>query len=333
MKINFPYTGVELTTSINLTPSLPRWLSSLGVFGISKGVSTTVVGIGISADGRVVILEKKPRGDKGQALGSKSQQKRFIEIPHYPATATITPDDLQDMLKNAESEMTSVTFEDEMMDMLADLRSSHDLTREKLRWGAVKGMLADASGDILDLYSVLGQNQTTINFALDTAGTDVKAKCAAVVEHVSKNLKGESFTGIEVPVGKTFFDKLKNHSSVKEAYGQWSHSTQLTDPVDIPFNFGGLNFRRVLEYYPNKNGEPTPVIDDNKGHPILLGTRKLYVDHNGPAHHISMVNQPGQDIVISEKILDHGEGVELKSQSNPLPVCTQPGAIPQLLEA
>jgi hypothetical protein len=49
-----------------------------------------------------------------------------------------------------------------------------------------------------------------------------------------------------------------------------------------------------------------------------------------------MVNQaPGVDdpVFISTKVLDHGEGVEMKSQSNRLAVCKQPECLVEVLSS
>jgi len=331
MKMNFPYTGAEVTAMINLLQPRLRWLSSTAIFGVTKGVSTTNVGVGINKNGIISVLEKRARGSKGQSLAKDSQSLVYIEIPHFPTESVLQPSDIQDMMRVDQSGSTPLTFDDELMKRLAKFRQAHDLTRERLRWGAIKGQLEDKNGSILDLYEALGATKKTIDFALGDAGTDVKEKCAEVADHVARELKGEVFDRIEVPVGKDFFNKLRDHDSVKEAYGQWQHSTKLTDPTTTPFPFGELDFRVVREYYPDKNGDLQPVVDPDKGHPILHGTTDLYVDHNGPADRMSMVNEPGQDIVLSVESLKHDKGVEIEGESNPLPICTQPGAIPELV--
>jgi len=45
-----------------------------------------------------------------------------------------------------------------------------------------------------------------------------------------------------------------------------------------------------------------------------------FATHFGPANRLDTVNMLGQEIDVSSRALDHGKGIELLSESNPLPI-------------
>jgi hypothetical protein len=64
--------------------------------------------------------------------------------------------------------------------------------------------------------------------------------------------------------------------------------------------------------------------------PYPVGTGSTFATYDGPVHHVGLVNQPGQEIFISPEPLKHGEGVEMKSQSNVLALCRRPELLVEL---
>ncbi|WP_417831701.1 major capsid protein [Terasakiella sp.] len=323
--LNFPFTSLEMTTAINRLPPKNKWLSNTGIYGVTKPVSTAVVLVGINEEGTVGLLTNSPRGSEGEIITKDAKHKVAISVAHFPSRDIITPGDIQGMQELAASGMVDTTFEDEFIKRLEKLRKYHDTMREYMRIAASRGVLRDKKGEMLSLFDVFGMEQTTIAFNLDNEATDVKAKCADVQDHIAEKMGDADYGKIEVPVGRTFFDKLRNHASVKEAYSLWANATGFTDPVDKPFEFGELSFRVVRG---TVGGEP--FVPATEGYPVIMGADGLYIDHNGPAHSVKAANQPGVDIYLTTKDLDHEGGVEIKAQSNPLPLCTNPAAIPKL---
>lgn len=322
---NIPFTSLEITTAVNRSKPQNKWLSATGIYGSPIPVKSTVVIVGITEDGTVGLLENTARGDEGQHVGKNFKHKVPIEIPHFPTRDVITPDDIQGMQELAASGMVDTTFEIEFAKRLAMLRKHHDTMREYLRITASRGVLKDKSGELVNLYDAFGMEQTTITMGLEDSGTDVKAKCADIADHIADKMGDVDYDRIEVPVARDFFDAFRDHGSVKESYSLWSHATGLTDPVDKSFEFGGLYFRTVRG---TVGGQP--FVPAGEGYPVIIGAEGLYIDHNGPAHSTKMANKLGVDIYITSEDLDHEAGTELKAQSNPLPLCTNPAAIPKL---
>jgi hypothetical protein len=89
------------------------------------------------------------------------------------------------------------------------------------------------------------------------------------------------------------------------------------------FDYQNIRWREYYGIAP-VNGVSTPFVAVDKGHARPVGTMDTFKTHFAPANDIRFVNTPGQEIYISPEILEHGQGVELLTQSNPLAICRRP---------
>jgi hypothetical protein len=71
----------------------------------------------------------------------------------------------------------------------------------------------------------------------------------------------------------------------------------------------------------------TPFIESGVGYAYPEGTRETFRIYDAPPYNVNMLDQLGMPLFISPKILDHGMGVELFSQSNPLAICRRPNLL------
>ncbi|MBR0871194.1 major capsid protein [Bradyrhizobium tropiciagri] len=333
--INFPYTSLQLSTAVNRIPNNYGLLNALGLFP-SEGSVSTLVEISIE-DGTIRVLAAKERGAPGTA-NDRGQRKSFwVEIPHFPMLDLITPRDLQNMVEIIGRSKGTRTLDSEVAKRLFSIRQKHSVTLEWVRMGALKGVITDGNGDtLLDLYDFFGVTKKTIDFALGTAGTDIISKCQELRQSMATNLKGETMTRPEVIVDSNFFSKFVQHAKVEKFWVNWQAASELArakyDPaggqLGRVFEFQQILFR---EYYGTAPvGKPpvsTPFVPANYGYAYPAGTQNMFETWNAPAEDVRVVNQPGQDIWISPEILKHGEGIELKSQSNCLAVCKRPEAL------
>ncbi len=230
-----------------------------------------------------------------------------------------------------------------------DIKFNHDITREWLRCQALQGNLIDGNNQtILNLYTAFNVNPTTVDFTLGTNTTDMNAKCAAIWQSVTANLKGEVMTGIEVICDPTFFERFVTHANVVQYYLNAEQAIQLAMIVrrESSGNMWGREFRfgRILfrEYYgtaPIKATASATSLTNtqfwaaNTGTAYPVGTRKMFRTYNAPAHDLRFVNTKGNEIYVSPRIKEHGEGIELKSESNPLPICRRPEALVQIFSS
>ncbi|MFL9828734.1 major capsid protein, partial [Rhodoplanes sp. SY1] len=176
----------------------------------------------------------------------------------------------------------------------------------------------------------------TVDFLLGTAGTDIIGKCQEVRQSIQTNLKGETMTRPEVIVSTSFFNKFVQHAKVEKFWLNWMNAGELARGNYVVaggqwgrvFEFQQILFREYYGVAPiGKTPVATPFVPVDYGYAYPAGTTNMFETWDAPANDVRAVNQPGQEIWISPSILEHGEGVELKSQSNPLAICKRPEAL------
>ena len=321
--INYPYTDIDLSLEIATYPTLYGRVKSMDVFP-DDGVRSEYVEIG-RQDGKLMVLPAVQRGDPPAVLTPPGRDSIILKVPHFPAKATIKPEDLQNryVFGSGRQQMDSVASATTRA--LMDLRRQHDITDEYLQMGALKGVIYDGNYTIIyNLYDVFGITKKTIDFELGNPDTNVLAKCEELLGHIEDNLKGETMGGIHCLVSSEFGNKFFAHNSVKQFYLNWQSATALRTSNRGVFDFGDIAWEIHRGRAPDATGTTRRFIDANDGHAWPTGTQETFRNYLAPPYHIDYVNTEGVDVLVTQKVLDHGAGVELRSQANSLPVCSRP---------
>ena len=332
--ITFPYTAVQLTAQVNRFPNQYGLINALNVFP-SAGSISTIIEVR-REEFTLAVLPSRERGAPASAAERKRGDALFFEVPHFPHDDSISPRDLQNMLTQVGTTLVPRTMEEEMAKRLFQIRNKHAITREWLRMSALKGQITDGYGvTVYDLFDAFGFTKSVIYFDLSNANADIIGTCAALFQQIATNLRGETMTHVRVIVAADFFNSFVEHPKVNKYWLNWQAAAQL---ANIPRAANGGQFGRsfvfqnieFMEYYglaPVKvNGALTsqPFVAAGKGHAYPVGTLSTFATYDAPPEDIRFVNEPGQEVFISPKVLDHGAGVELHTQSNPLPICKRP---------
>lgn len=336
-----PYTDVDLTEEVNRVPNTFGLLNALNV-APSEGKASKYVRIEFR-DGEIYVLAAKDRGGPADVGGEESENGIILEIPHFPHLDKISVDDVDGQLEVINGQITPASIDRELTRKLVTIRQKHSITREYVRLGMLKGLIKDGRGRTLyDLYDVFGITKKTIDFALGTAGTNIREKCEELSDYVMSNLRGETMTGVEAIVDTKFFGKLIAHEKVEKFWVQAQNAglhtrlerERLGGNWGRVFEFGEITWREYKGGLPVRNGNGEVITEknvaDNTGHAYPAGTQSMFRTFDGPFYHMNRVNQApsegdvGEPILITTKELDHGEGYEIKSQSNVLAVCKQP---------
>jgi hypothetical protein len=344
LALTFPYTATDLTDQINVIPNRYGLMQELDLFP-AEGSTSTIVEMRYE-NKTLRVLPAKERGAPSTPMLSETGKTIFIEIPHFPAEDLITPKDLQDILVVAGRTKRHITLEEEVAKRLLSLRNTHAITREWVRTSALQGIITDGNGStVYNLNTVFGIVPTVIDFVLGTPGTDVIGKCQQVWQSISSNLHGEVMRAIEAIVDPTFFGELIEHPNVAKYWLQAEQATSIANMVRVQrqgqmwgreFYFQNILFREYYGTAPIKAGNPpaitsTPFWAQATGTAYPVGTMNMFRTFDGPANDLRFVGEVGAEIYVSPKILDHGKGIELASESNPLAVCRRPEATVQIL--
>jgi len=333
MAMNNPFDApafnmTALTAAINILPNTYGRLEQLGLMP-AKPVRFRQIAIE-ERNGVLNLLPTMPVGAPG-TVGARGKRKlRSFAVPHIPHDDVVLPEEVQG-IRAFGSENETEALANVITDHLQSMRNKHSITLEHLRMGALKGVILDADGSTLyDLYAEFGITAKTVDFALGTAGTKVKAKCTDVLRHVEDNLRGEFMTRVHALVSPEFFDALTSHAKVEKAYERWMEGAALRDDMRSGFTFGGITFEEYRGQATDPDGNVRRFIAANEGHAFPLGTVETFASYFAPADFNETANTLGQPLYAKQEPRKFERGTDLHTQSNPLPMCHRPGVLVKL---
>lgn len=321
----------SLTAAINLLPNNYGRVRELNLFP-AKSVRTRTICVE-EQNGILNLLPTQLPGAPASYEDRPKRKMRSFTIPHIPHDDVILPEEIQGIRAfGSETELQAMATV--VTDHLQSMRNKHAITLEHLRMGALKGKIIDADGSALyDLYDEFEITEKSVNFALSTATTDVKKKCLDVVRHIEDNLRGEIMTGVRCLCSSDFFDALTGHSKVKEAYERWQEGAALRDDMRSGFTLGGITFEEYRGQATAPDGTVRKFIADGEAHCFPIGTANTFVTYFAPADFNETVNTLGKPLYAKQTPRKFDRGVEIHTQSNPLPLCLRPGVLVKLTAA
>ncbi|TCK43464.1 major capsid protein E [Paraburkholderia sp. BL8N3] len=314
----------SLSAAINETPYVPSRLAALGLFD-EQGITTTVVQIEKDGD-TLALVPAGRRGAPAQVVrGAKRSMLPFNTV-HLPERATIGADEVQNLRAfGSETELEAV--QTVVNRRLGKMRRQLDATHEYHRIGAIKGQILDADGQTIveDLLDRFGIERTSIDFELDQANTEIRSKCAQVLDAIEDALGNTPFTGVRVLCGRNFWNFLIVLKTVKETYLNSTLAAQLRGDTRDAFDLGGCTFER----YRGRVGG-IGYVADNEAYAVPEGVPELFITRFAPADYMEAVNTTGLPYYAKQELMDFDKGVELEAQSNPIHLCTRPKAVIKL---
>jgi len=320
---------VTLSSAINIMPNNYGRLRELNLFP-GVGVRTRSI-IVEELNGILNLLPTRPVGSPGTMAQREKRNVRSFVIPHIPHDDWIDPSEY-DGIRAFGTENQIAALAQVVNNHLQSARNKHAITLEHLRMGALKGLILDADGSTLyNLFTEFGITKKITYFALATDTTNVQSKCFEVSRHIEDNLKGEVMTGVHALVSSTFFDGLIAHPLVREVYAGHAAAIQYMggDPRK-KFVFGGITFEEYRGTATDLAGTARPFITAGKGIAFPMGTNDTFKTNFAPADFLETVNTLGLEIYAKQKPSKFDRGIDLHTQSNPLPLCLRPGVLVEL---
>lgn len=332
MPINNPFESsnafnmASLTDAINILPNNYGRIREMNLMP-TKGVRTRTIMIE-EKNGVLNLLQTQPVGSPGQQNKMGKRTVRSFVIPHIPLDDQILPEEYDGIRAfGSESQMTALV--QVMNDHLQTMKNKHAITLEHLRMGALKGIILDADGSTLyNLFTEFGISQKSISFVLGTATTNVAAKCRSVLRHIEDNLKGEVMIGVHCLCSEGFFDDLIDHAKVKEVFlNHVAAVDRLGGDPRKEFSFGGITFEEYRGRATDKDGTVRKFIADDEAIAFPVGTMDTFTTYVAPADFLETANTLGRPYYAKQEPRKFNRGVDLHTQSNPLPLCKRPGVL------
>ena len=314
----------SLTRAINLLPNNYGRVREMGLMPV-QGITTRNIVVE-EFEGVLTLIPSQPVGSEGTPSQSGKRKVRSFHAPHLPLDDVLHPQDYQG-LRAFGSEDMLVELNRILNDKLQTLKNKHAITLEHLRVGALKGVILDADASVLyDLFDEFGLTQETVNFELGTDDTDVRGKCFTVKRIIEDNLKGETMNGVHCLCGPNFMDSLTSHPEVIEAF-KMQASNELREDVRKNFSYGGITFEEYRGKASAPDGSTRDFIGTDDAHFFPTGTQNSFGTVAAPADFMEAVNTRGRLFYAKQTPRKHNRGVDIHTQSNPLPLCYRPGIL------
>lgn len=317
----------SLTGSINDMPNMYGRIRELGVFNRVVRATTRSVMID-EQNGVLNLLPTMPPGSPGSLAKPPTRKVHSLTVPQIPHDDELLPEQYMGIRAfGSESEMAGVV--QVVNDKLEVMRAKHAITLEHLRMGAIKGTILDADGStIYNLHTVFGPTLKVVDFLLGTATTNIIAKTHEVLRHIEDNLRGEMMTNVHALVSSEFWDKFIVHANVVKAYQNWSAAGEvLGGDMRKGFRFGGILWEEYRGTATDGAGNARRFIAATEGHAFPVGTADTFVQIWAPADFLETANTPGQELYAKQEPKKFGRGIDIHTQSNPLPICKRPAVL------
>lgn len=324
---NDVFKSAALTAAINKVDFIPGRAGEVAFVGSGEGIATTSAQIEVSGE-TLSLVQSQLRGAPVQQVGGNKRSVKSVAVPHIPLEATIRADEIQNVRDFGSDNLISGA-ENVINQRMTKMANRLDLTVENLRLGALKGKVLDADGsELVNLYTTFGVAEPSqVNFALTTAGTDVRSKCASVIRTMKKGAKMSlpSTARIHAFAGSNFFDALLAHNSVKGAYDGYQMAERRLGESYVHgiFEFGGIFF----EEYQGSDDDAVGIASDEVRF-FFADAPGMYAEYYAPGDFMEAVNTIGLPRYAKMAQDDRfNRFVELHAQTNPLPICLRPATL------
>ena len=309
-----------LTASLLDLPHLPSQIGDSGLFEY-EGINTLTVEVEKEGS-TLALVQTSARGTKGQSIPRNSRNTRNFRVSRLSIEDALRADEVQGVrLFGTENQATPVDVA--VNKIMRNAMRSIDLTMENHRLGALKGQILDSDGTVLtDLFTEFGVAQNVIDFQLDVTTTDVRLKCDDAINAIEDELGALPYTGMVAYCGRTFWQSLIGHTSVKATYLNQAQAAQLRGNPTDTLDFGGVTW---IKYRGAIAG--TQMVGVNDAYIVPQGVPGLLIGRFGPGDWVDTVNTIGLPAYARGYIDERGKGVDIEVQSNPLHLCTRPRAI------
>lgn len=201
-------------------------------------------------------------------------------------------------------------------------------TREWRRLGALRGLVLnhDATATRIDLYTKLGVSAPApVYFDLGATSPEpgaIRKACAGVVRRIATALGGLPFSGIHAFVGSEGMDLLQNHPETREVFLRQAQTPLANGTAYTTFTYAGITF----EEYRGQVG-PIQFVADDEFCFFPLGVPGMFQEWFAPGDRDFLAGTVGLPEYAFAYVDPKGRFREIAVQSNPVTVCTRPGAL------
>ena len=316
---------VSLSQAIVKLPNKPSKLGDMGIF--EQNPINTITAVIEEHQGVISVIQTAPRGTRTNEMKHAKRQTRAFVVPHIPAYDSVKADEVLGYREFGQDAATLQTVAKKITDRLQVMKDSIDLTKERMRIGCLQGVVKDADDTTLfnwfTEFGSISRNAFQFHFGA-TRAVEVKASCQLVTRQMIKNLGGTPFTGITAICGDDFWDAFITSTGVTDAYKNYATNTMMQQQQRNGFMFGDIYWINYTGYFGSTNAVPAAEAQF-----FPMGVPNLFQEILAPGDMISAVGTLGLPYYAQQEVLPYDLGVQMRSQSNPLFICSRPGTLIQ----
>ena len=321
----------DYTQELQIIPNSWTLLNDSGLFS-EEFLSTNTVTFEEQAS-TLGLIGDQYRGAKPQANKDDNRKIRSYPIGHFPIVDAVKPEDIQgkraygsnDMAEN-EAAVVSRKME--------RIRRNMDITLEVGRFSTItSGALYAPNGTIAgNLFTDFGITQTSVDFVLSTATTDIIGKVESVIAAMQDNATtGDVITGVIAYCSTEFFSKLISNAKVVDAYryftateGQLIQRNRAGGGNGLyrEFSFGGILFKEVRTVLAGQR-----LIPANEAVFVPTGTSDVFVSYFGPMNRMDFVNTIAERAYLMAYRDPKGQGIDLDGEFNVTHIIRRPAMV------
>lgn len=285
---------IDYTQELQIIPNSWTLLNDVGLF--SEEFLTTHTVTFEEQNKSLALIGDQHRGAKPQANKDDVRKIRSYPIAHFPIVDEILPADIQG--KRAYGSQDQAETEAAVVARKMDrIRRNIDITLEVGRFSTLTtGNLYAPNGTISgNLFSDFGITQTSVDFVLGTATTDVMSKVETVIASMQDNANtGDIISGVVAYCSPEWFAKFIAHAKIQTAYqyytateGQQIQRNRAGNNMGLyrEFTYGGIRFVEVRTVLAGQRLIPAGEVVF-----VPLGTTDTFVSYFGPANRLDFVN-------------------------------------------
>lgn len=329
------YSLVNMTTAFNLYPNTYGAINDLGIFTDQGLLTRTAI-----VERRNNVLNLLPSVPYGAPPNVNTSGKRDVisfTIPHIPVQDTVLPSDVNGIRAFGTGNVLEMV-DDRIALKMGEMSRKHDITLEYLRMGALRGVVFD--GDSLtvlaNLFTAFGITQQVINVQFSNATLGVQTAVQNISRYFEDNLKGETMSEIIVLCSGGWWDAFTTHPLVVTAFQYFSSQANILrdDYRKRGFVYQGVRFLEYRGHASLPSGVDVPFIPANEAIAFPVGTSStMYTTFYAPAEFNETVNTLGLPRYAKMEPRRMGQGWDLWTESNPLPIVTRPDLLVRLTKS
>jgi hypothetical protein len=328
------FSATTLDEVADNVPYQPQALGSLGIFD-PKPIRTTTVMVSYK-NGSFEIVPTTERGGPETPIGRRDRKLHYFETKALRQKERVNSHELTDILAN--NRPLEVRLQDaitEVNDRAGIMRTNNEVTLERMRLGALQGILLDADNSVIyDYFAEFGVPAPVavqFNFATITPNQLVNFIEVNIVRPMIRALGSRAGASVRIGalVGDNFWAGLMTHDAVMRTYLNWQAAVQLRQGLAAPwgqFDFGGVTW---MNYRGTDDGT-TIAIGVNEAIFFPIGARDVFRNYLSPGERFRDQGKKGQEvylIVSPDPRENMDEYVDIRVRTYPLPICVFPKAL------